>query len=210
MSFQTEQEDFWHGQFGSAYTERNQGVQSNLSALHFWSSVLRRTGPLGSAFELGCNRGINLDAIKILLPDCHTSGLEINTDAASIAESNGHNVFKGSILAPPPLPASNGIAELAFISGVLIHIQPDQLPCAYDLLYTISKKYILLSEYFNPTPVEVDYRGHEDRLFKRDFASELWDRFPDLSLIDYGFVWRRDPLAAKDDTTWFLFEKICQ
>lgn len=58
--------------------------------------------------------------------------------------------------------------------------------------------------------MEVDYRGHEDRLFKRDFASELWDRFPDLSLIDYGFVWRRDPLAAKDDTTWFLFEKICQ
>jgi spore coat polysaccharide biosynthesis protein SpsF len=44
-------------------------------------------------------------------------------------------------------------------------------------------------------------------LFKRDFAGELLDRFSDLRLIDYGFVYRRDTHFPLDDISWFLFEK---
>ena len=32
--------------------------------------------------------------------------------------------------------------QLSFISGVLIHINPDSLSAAYDLLYNLSSKYI--------------------------------------------------------------------
>ena len=39
--------------------------------------MLRRTGPIANCFEIGCNRGLNLDAIKKLMPACKTSGLEI-------------------------------------------------------------------------------------------------------------------------------------
>jgi spore coat polysaccharide biosynthesis protein SpsF len=45
------------------------------------------------------------------------------------------------------------------------------------------------------------------RLWKRDFAGEMLDRFPDLKVVDYGFVWRRDPIAPMDDITWVLLEK---
>ena len=51
------------------------------------------------------------------------------------------------------------------------------------------------------------YRGHEGKLFKRDFAGELLDKYPDLKLIDYGFVYHRDTNFPQDDCTWFLLEK---
>jgi spore coat polysaccharide biosynthesis protein SpsF len=55
--------------------------------------------------------------------------------------------------------------------------------------------------------VSVPYRGHTERLFKRDFAGELMDRFPDLRLLAYGFNYHRDPSFAFGDDTWFLMEK---
>jgi spore coat polysaccharide biosynthesis protein SpsF len=53
----------------------------------------------------------------------------------------------------------------------------------------------------------VSYRGHADRLFKRDFAGEMMDMYPDLFLVDYGFAYRRDPSFPQDDISWFLMEK---
>jgi pseudaminic acid biosynthesis-associated methylase len=97
--------------------------------------------------------------------------------------------------------------DMTLIKGVLIHISPDQLPAVYDRLYNSAGRYICLAEYYNPTPVEVTYRGHSNRLFKRDFAGEMLDRFPDLKIVDYGFVWRRDPIFPQDDCSWFLLEK---
>ncbi|QVL50178.1 MAG: hypothetical protein KFB96_06875 [Thiocapsa sp.] len=44
-------------------------------------------------------------------------------------------------------------------------------------------------------------------MFKRDFAGEMLDRYPDLELIDYGFIYRRDPVFPQDDMTWFLLQR---
>ena len=38
-------------------------------------------------------------------------------------------------------------------------------------------------------------------------TGELMDRFPSLKLVDYGFLWKRDPVFPQDDITWFLLEK---
>ena len=75
--FATEQETFWSGDFGDAYTDRNDRDCIARSNLLFWGGVLKRTGLINSCFEIGCNRGLNLDAIKALLPACQTTGLEI-------------------------------------------------------------------------------------------------------------------------------------
>jgi spore coat polysaccharide biosynthesis protein SpsF len=55
--------------------------------------------------------------------------------------------------------------------------------------------------------VEVPYRGNSGKLFKRDFAGEMLDRYSDLQLLDYGFGYHRDPQFPVDDITWFLLEK---
>ena len=93
------------------------------------------------------------------------------------------------------------------MKGVLIHINPEKLRDVYKLLYNSCSKYILIAEYYNPFPVEITYRGHKGKLFKRDFAGELMDLFPDVGLIDYGFCYHRDPNFSQDDITWFLLKK---
>jgi pseudaminic acid biosynthesis-associated methylase len=93
------------------------------------------------------------------------------------------------------------------ISGVLIHIAPSSLPVVYEKLARSTGRYLCVDEYYNPTPVEVPYRGERERLFKRDFAGEILDRFPEFSLAAYGFVYHRDPNFPTDDSTWFLLEK---
>ena len=44
-----------------------------------------------------------------------------------------------------------------------------------------------MGEYFNRTPVMINYRGEDDRLFKRDFGKLFVENF-DCNVLDYGFL----------------------
>lgn len=204
MREMTAQERFWQGEFGDAYVDRNAGAAAVASSLAFFGRALARAGGLGSVLELGTNRGLNLQALRALLPQAQLQGVELNGKACALARAlNVAEIWEGSLF---DYPVPKGF-DLAFTKGVLIHLPPDLLPAAYDKLYQASRRFILVAEYYNPTPVEVSYRGHAERLFKRDFAGELLDRHADLRLLDYGFVYHRDPLFPADDISWFLLEK---
>ena len=97
--------------------------------------------------------------------------------------------------------------DLVLIKGVLIHINPASLLSVYDKLVASCARYLLVAEYYNPTPIAIPYRGHNDRLFKRDFAGEILERHSQMRLLDYGFAYRRDPCFPQDDITWFLMER---
>ncbi len=202
--FATEQEAFWAGEFGDAYCLRNEDRSLVGPNVALFAHILRHTRGVRSAIEFGANVGLNLFALRSLLPGVELAAVEINPKAverlASIPELDVHAT---SIL---EFEASRTY-DLALIKGVLIHIDPASLDKVYDRLYRASSRYICLAEYYNPSPVEVTYRGHSQRLFKRDFAGEMLDRFPDLSLVDYGFAYHRDANFPQDDTTWFLLEK---
>ena len=204
MREMTAQERFWQGEFGDAYADRNAGAAAVASSLAFFGRALARAGGLSSVLELGTNRGLNLQALRALLPQAQLQGVELNGKACALARAlNVAEIWEGSLF---DYPVPKGF-DLAFTKGVLIHLPPDLLPAAYDKLYQASRRFILVAEYYNPTPVEVSYRGHAERLFKRDFAGELLDRHADLRLLDYGFVYHRDPLSPADDISWFLLEK---
>ncbi|WP_278441980.1 pseudaminic acid biosynthesis-associated methylase [Pseudomonas oryzihabitans] len=204
MREMTAQERFWQGEFGDAYVDRNAGAAAVASSLAFFGRALARAGGLSSVLELGTNRGLNLQALRALLPQAQLQGVELNGKACALARAlNVAEIWEGSLF---DYPVPKGF-DLAFTKGVLIHLPPDLLPAAYDKLYQASRRFILVAEYYNPTPVEVSYRGHAERLFKRDFAGELLDRHADLRLLDYGFVYHRDPLFPADDISWFLLEK---
>ncbi len=205
MTFKTEQEAFWAGEFGNAYIERNQGDALLASNLDFFSKALRATRQVKTCIEFGANIGMNLKAIRLLHPTIEASAIEINAQAAAqlqnvIASDQVHNT---SIL---DFEASRTY-DLALIKGVLIHINPNELSQVYDKLVASCGRYLMVAEYYNPAPVTIPYRGHTDRLFKRDFAGEIMDRHPQLKLLDYGFSYRRDPNFPQDDITWFLMEK---
>lgn len=109
-------------------------------------------------FEIGySNIGLNLIAIKALIPQAAVSGVEINQKAADkCREIEGTEVFGQSIMEFQ----SEKRWDFTFTAGVLIHINPDCLKKVYDVLYEHSNKY--------------SYRGNEKRLFKRDFAEKKW------------------------------------
>ena len=197
----TEQEAFWQGEFGDAYTERN-APPSLKSNINLFAKVLSKTTGVRTAYEVGTNRGLNLDALRHLLPDAHLHGIEINQKAADIATGKGHHIEVGSVLSSK----ESRTFDLVFTRGVLIHINPAELASVYDFMGRIAAKYILVDEYFSPNPVTIDYRGNTERLYKRDFAKEIMDRLK-LELVDYGFTWKHDPNFPLDDSTWFLFRK---
>ena len=203
--YATDQENFWAGTFGTEYISRNQSAELLAANLHFFSQALSRAGRIGSCIEFGANIGMNLRALKLLYPQAALRGIEINPDAARELGSwlGADRVFQGSILDYP----ADQPCELALIKGVLIHQNPECLPVIYRKLHAASTRYVLVCEYYNPSPVAIPYRGHSDRLFKRDFAGEMIEAFPDLRLADYGFAYRRDPAFPQDDITWFLLEK---
>ncbi len=205
MDFKTEQEAFWAGEFGTDYIKRNKSDEYLASSLNFFSKAFHHVGRPESLIEFGANVGVNLKALKLLYPGIDLFGIEINKDAASeLANVIGNdNVYSGSIF---DFETSRQY-DVALIRGVLIHTNPDMLPHVYEKLYRTSKKYILIGEYYNPTPVAVSYRGHTDRLFKRDFAGEMLDKHDDLKLADYGFCYKRDKAFPQDDINWFLLEK---
>lgn len=203
--FRTEQESFWAGEFGSDYIGRNQGDKLLASNLNFFAKVLRGARNPKSCIEFGANIGMNLKALKLLYPGIDASAIEINADAAKqLAEViPADQVFNQSILDFKP----SRTYDLALIKGVLIHLNPDVLPEVYDRLVESTSRYLVVAEYYNPAPVAIPYRGHTDRLFKRDFAGEIMERHPSLKLVDYGFAYRGDPDFPQDDITWFLMEK---
>lgn len=204
-NFRTDQERFWAGEFGDAYIERNVEDQIVAGNTALFARALARVGPISSIIEFGANIGLNLRSLKHLYPEAALSGVEINAQAATVLRSliGPENVHEGSIL---DLQLDRK-SDLALIKGVLIHMNPEVLQEVYEKLFQAASKYILICEYYNPSPVVVNYRGHHERLFKRDFAGEILDKFPSTRLLDYGFVYRRDPTFPLDDITWFLLSK---
>ena len=204
MNYKTEQEKFWATDFGNDYPSRNEGEKLVSSNVAIFSKIIKNCPTISSVAELGCNIGLNLMALHRINQDFRLRGYEINAKAAeSASKANIAEVINTSVV--EPLDTSKKF-DLTFTKGVLIHINPDMLNAVYQNLYDLSNKYIMVYEYYNPTPVSVEYRGHQDKLFKRDFAGELIDKF-NLKLIDYGFNYKRENYFPKDDATWFLMEK---
>ena len=109
MGYKTEQEAFWSGEFGNDYIERNACTKKSLAAvLGLYSRIAASAPGLKSVLEFGANIGINLKAIKTLIPDIQTAAIEINHQAAARLKEDSFfegkiEVFETSILEYEPV-----------------------------------------------------------------------------------------------------------
>lgn len=160
MSVQTEA---WAGEFGDAYTRRNRVNWQD--RIPFWGEVMLATGAR-SVYELGCNSGWNLSAIRREFPDVALYGSDLNESAIRQARFAGHYaVFRGDAVSYPP-----DTFDLVFTAGVLIHVPPDTLAETMARLVTISSRWVLAVEYAAPVAEEVEYRGKRGLLWRRPFG----------------------------------------
>ena len=97
--YKTEQEEFWAGNFGTEYIDRNNSEQLLYSKVAMWAKMLQSANNLSSIRELGCNIGLNLVALKRLHPKLSLFGYEINEEAVRQAnEFDVATINRGSIL----------------------------------------------------------------------------------------------------------------
>jgi len=197
----TFQERLWAGPFGDDYTARNLRAPENDIAL-FRKIFGRMRWRPWSVIELGAGSGSNLAAIKAIDHEIELTGLEINPKALANLAQVADEAIEGSLLRFEP----ERTWSTAMTKGVLIHIAPEDLPAAYRCLYRCAARYVVMAEYYNPTPQQIQYRGYSRALWRRDFAGEFMAQYPDFHLVDYGFVYHGDPFP-QDDITWFLMEK---
>ena len=205
MSSNIEQEAFWASRYAQEYIRKNSTFDHELGATA-WRTMLAKAHGIANYLECGCNIGRNVEQIKRVLPEAQPSVIEISEPAFRIvtATQKMHHAFNGSIL-ESRLPTRS--FDLVFTIGVLIHIAPDALLAHMQKMFDYSAKYILMGEYFNRTPVTLEYRGETDKLFKRDFGKLFIENFH-VRLVDYGFLWGHIyDKAGFDDITWWLFER---
>src|SRR3569833_2923916 len=127
------QAEFWRGDFGNAYTGRNVASAEQMQArLALWSEILSHTisAPPASLLEVGANLGINLRALR-QLSSARRYAVEPNERAREILIRDGivaASDLRGGLASSIEFP--DAAAELAFTSGVRIHIAPDDLPAS--------------------------------------------------------------------------------
>lgn len=201
----TPQEEFWRGSFGDSYSIRND--EDYLPAYRLlWARILLCLGRLpSSVLEVGANTGLNIKALDYLTDgQIDFYAVEPNKQARTDLELTGlcEQVVDGTA---QDIPLNDCVAELAFTSGVLIHIPPHELLKACTEIHRCSSKWIACIEYFNDEPVSIPYRHNTDKLFKRDFGGFWVENFPDLQCVSYGFIWKKE--TGLDNLNWWLFEK---
>ena len=204
----TAQLQFWRGDFGTDYIDRNSANAEQLRArVALWAKIMDNlTGaPPASILEVGSNIGNNLRALRAL-SGAEFFALEPNAEARRVLVEDGvvpaANALDGFAAG---IPLADGAVDMAFTCGVLIHIHPDDLVASIREIHRVARRYVVCIEYFADKPEMIPYRGHTDRLFKRDFGGLYMDTFADLVPLDYGFAWKR--ITGLDNLTWWLFEK---
>jgi pseudaminic acid biosynthesis-associated methylase len=195
----TSQLDLWRSEFGRAYTDRNDHEKPE--RVDAWRRLLDGITP-ERVCEVGCNVGWNLEYLR-RLGVTEMFGIEPQAHAVERARWRGpaFNVIQGTAF---DLPFRDGWFDLAFTSGVLIHISPKTIGAALDELYRVSRRWIVAIEYDDPIEQEIKYRGHEAALWKRDHGALWRSRYPslhELRTLELG------PANGYDNCTAHLFEK---
>lgn len=205
MSINTETLNFWKEEYRDDYMKKNAEFDSVLG-VEAWKLMVKNTQSVSSIVECGCNIGRNIDFLQQINPDYDISAIDVNEKAINFVKEK-YNISDSFVGRIEDASFKNNKYDLAFTMGVLIHVHPDELLATAKKVVDMSKKYVLIGEYFNRTPTMIPYQGKENLLFKRDFGKYFLENF-DLEVIDYGFLWGHYyDVAGFDDFTWWLFKK---
>ena len=184
--------ELWSGPFGDQYTDRNQVDWHD--RIPFWRDIISTTGAR-SVFEMGCNAGWNLSAIRRCYPDVAAIGNDINQRACEQADAAGLLVVNRL-----DFTDVGGRAELVFTAGVLIHIEPEHLVEVMTALAAKSYRWVMAIEYAAEQEEQVEYRGHKDKCWRRPYG-RLYQNLG-LTMRRYGGAGR-----GFDNCTYWLMEK---
>lgn len=187
----TRQIEEWAGNFGKEYTDRNALSLDEMELLYKERYGITRT-EMNSRFigdfdrdmkvlEVGSNIGNQLLCLQKAGFN-RLYGIELQSYAVELSKSRTKsiNIIEGCAF---DIPFKDGFFDLAFTSGLLIHIAPADISKVLDEMYRCTRQYIWCTEYYADVYTEVHYQGHDDLLWKTNFSRLFLDHFSDLRLV---------------------------
>lgn len=175
--------------FWKEYTDRNPTTIEEVDELYLKMYGISRTEMLGyfirwcfyresKVLEVGCNIGTQLLFLKEM-------GFKYlyGIDSEPYAVENAHkglNIIQGDAT---DTPFKDGYFDYVMTNGLLIHIPPENINAVLDEIYRCSRRYILCYEYYSEEYDIIKYRGHDNMLWKADFARLFLKRFNDLHIV---------------------------
>ena len=188
---QTKQVDFWKGNFGKDYTDRNTHSaedwddfykkQWGVTKIEMNNSFIGHLPKDIKILEVGCNTGMQLNGLQRMGFE-NIYGIELQAYAVEQAKKHTRNIniICGSGF---DLPFKDNYFDLVCTNGVLIHISPTDLPKIMGEIFRCSKKHIMGFEYYSKEITEINYRGNSNYLWKADYATLFTQQFSDLKLL---------------------------
>jgi pseudaminic acid biosynthesis-associated methylase len=212
----TQQEDFWAGDFGREYTDRNsrpldewnefyRGIYGH-TKLEMNAEFIGELEREARILEVGCNTGMQLVGFQAM-GFSNLYGIELQHYAVEKARNfvRGVNILQGSGF---DMPFKDNYFDLVCTNGVLIHIAPEDLPRIMGEMVRTSKRYIMGYEYFAPDTMAINYRGNEGFLWKTDFARVFLESYPELRLVKQRLYPYINDAERGNQDVMFLLEKV--
>lgn len=209
----TAQEQFWNGEFGKEYTDRNKWSSDDewdktyldtwgLTKLDINDKVLKDLPRDIKILEVGCNYGAQLRGLQ-RMGFTNLYGVELQSYAVEKSKKvySGLNIITGSGF---DLPFKDSFFDLVCTNGVLIHISPNDHYAFMKEIYRCSRKYIMGWEYYNEQIKELNYRDNKGFMWKANFPNAYKNYFPDLVLQQKHLIKYR---ASDNYDAIFLLEK---
>lgn len=184
----------WQSEFGVEYTNRNPMTMQDMDALYIRKYGVSRTDInllfLGSlnrnikVLEVGSNVGVQLAFLQAM-GFMNLYGIDVSYYAVELSKSRTRdiNIVWGNAL---DIPFKDGFFDLVFTSGLLIHINPDDICVALKEIYRCSNRYIWGGEYFAEEYTQIKYREAKetsDLLWKANFPKIFCEQFKDLKVV---------------------------
>jgi pseudaminic acid biosynthesis-associated methylase len=212
----TKQEQFWGGEFGKEYTDRNSRDSADwdkfyienwgISKVDMNDRFLNVLPKDASILEVGCNTGMQLTGLQ-RSGFKNIYGVELQQYAVEKAKeyTNNVNIIQGSGF---DIPFKDNFFDVVCTNGVLIHISPDNLPVIMREMVRCSKKYIWGWEYYAEQTTTINYRGNTDYLWKADYASLFMEYCPNLKLIKKELFPYVSQAESGNKDCMYLLEKV--
>jgi pseudaminic acid biosynthesis-associated methylase len=203
----------WSSEFGKEYTDRNPHTVEMMDEHYKKQFGLTRT-ELNIMFldnfdrsikilEVGSNVGTQLQGLQ-MMGFKNLYGIELQPYAVEVSKQNTKNInlIQGSAF---DIPFKDSFFDLVYTSGVLIHINPDDVNIVIQEISRCTCKYIWGFEYYSDKYSEIPYRGQKNLLWKTNFANLYLDNFKDLELVHEKHIKYID---SDNVDTMFLIRKI--
>lgn len=186
------QENFWSGEFGKNYTDRNTfspeeldkmfielyGVSNTSLNEDFLNNIVSKDAKI---LEVGCNVGNNLRLLQ-KMGYKNLYGIELQSYAVERSKelTKGVNIIQASAF---DIPFKDEYFDLVFTFGVLIHIAPENLSKIMGEIVRCSKKYVWGLEYYTEDFMELNYRDNQNAMWKGNYANEYLKNHSQLKLL---------------------------